>query len=141
MPSRSPAVLVVEDEALIALLIEEALEEAGYRSCGIAASEADALRLAAEHRPDFAVLDINLGPGGSGLVVGRALAARGVRILYASGNCGDYMAEMAETGARACLAKPYWPMDVPRALDVLGRLKGSEAPQGLPEAAQLLVRR
>jgi CheY-like chemotaxis protein len=136
---RPPAVLVVEDEALIALLIEDALDAAGYRPCGIAGSEADALRLADKHYPNFAVLDINLGMGGSGLNVGRKLHPHGVELLYASGNCEDYLAEMADTGARAYLNKPYAPSDVPRALDALGRWPAGKPPPDLPDALKILA--
>jgi DNA-binding response OmpR family regulator len=135
---RSPRVLVVEDEALIALLIEDALDAAGYRVVGVAGSETDALKLVGEHPPEFAVLDINLGTGGSGLNLGQALHAQRVRILYASGNCNSYMAEMAATGARAFLNKPYRPDDVPRALDALGRIGRGESADCLPASFQLL---
>lgn len=134
-----PGVLVVEDETVIALMIEDALEAAGFRLCGVADSEAEAFRLAEQHPPDFAVLDINLGLGGCGLNVGRALHTRGTRILYASGSCADYLGEMAATGAVACLAKPYWPDDVPRSLQMLSRLSRGERPAGLPAALQILA--
>ena len=132
--------LVVEDESLIALMIEDALEAAGFRIGGIAESEAEAFRLADQQPPDFAVLDINLGMGGCGLNIGRVLAARGTGILYASGSCRDYMDEMAATGAVACLAKPYMPDDVPRTLQMLARLSRGERPLGLPTALRLLGR-
>jgi DNA-binding response OmpR family regulator len=90
----APKVLIVEDEPLIAMMVEEALEEAGYRSGGTTGSEEEALRLATKDPPDFAVLDINLELGGSGLNVGRALAARGVSILYATGYCPQHSDEM-----------------------------------------------
>ncbi len=133
MTAPSPKVLIVEDEPLIAMMVEEALEEAGYRSGGTASSEEEALRLAAQDLPDFAVLDINLELGGSGLNVGRALAARGVSILYATGYCPQHREEMVETGARACLSKPYRPGDVPAALEALAALPQGQPPDQLPE--------
>jgi DNA-binding response OmpR family regulator len=115
-------VLVVEDEIYIAMAIEEALEEAGYESPGRAASEAEALRLAAEQRPAFAVLDMHLGPGGSGLNVRRELTVQGVAILCASGNCLSDTKEMRKTGTRAYLTKPFSLADLPKALAALAKL-------------------
>ena len=119
---RLRTVLIVEDEAYIAMAIEDALEGTGYVCCGTAATEVEALRLCAAYMPDMAVLDINLGPGGSGLNVGRELSARGVAILYASGNCLGLEREMAEAGAHAYLTKPYALADLPRALQAVARL-------------------
>jgi PAS domain S-box-containing protein len=54
-------VLVVEDEAIVALEIEENLREAGFEVVGPAARVAQALELLNEFGCDAAVLDINLG--------------------------------------------------------------------------------
>jgi len=54
-------VLVVEDEALIAMDIADTLSEAGFKVIGPAGTVAQALRLIAEVGCDAAVLDINLG--------------------------------------------------------------------------------
>jgi DNA-binding response OmpR family regulator len=137
MPRPLPKVLIVEDEPLIAMMVEEALEEAGYRSGGTAGSEDEALRLAAQDPPDFAVLDINLELGGSGLNVGRELSARGIPILYATGYCPQHREEMERTGARACLSKPYRPGDVAAALDAIARIRDGNSPDGLPETMHL----
>lgn len=132
MPTKAPVVLVVEDESLIAMMIEEALDAAGYAVGGIASSEEEALRLAERRLPRFAVLDINLGRGGSGLEVGRRLRALGVGLIYASGNCADYLSEMAETGAHGYFNKPYRPDDVPRVLDLLREDVHGASPEDLP---------
>ena len=60
-PGRGRLVLVVEDEALIALHLEFILKRHGWRVLGPAASVAQALRLLDENElPDVAVLDVNL---------------------------------------------------------------------------------
>src|SRR4051794_26038946 len=48
-------VLIVEDEALVALTIEDVLAEAGYDVIGIADRPSEALRLTHLHEPDLAV--------------------------------------------------------------------------------------
>jgi CheY-like chemotaxis protein len=61
MPSRLATVLVVEDEALIALDLKATLEEAGYNVLGPANSPAAAISLIDSSAPDVALLDVNLG--------------------------------------------------------------------------------
>ncbi len=141
-PARSDVaprdVLVVEDESLVAMMVADGLERAGYRPCGIAHTEAEALRLAQETQPDFAVVDLRLGEG-SGLNVGRALARRGVTVLYASAFGPSFRQEMEDSGARACLAKPFTDADVPLALDALERLSRGRAPRRVPPGFHLFV--
>ncbi|HKY81188.1 MAG TPA: response regulator [Sphingobium sp.] len=55
-------ILIIEDEALVALDLQMFLEELGADSCALAATEAEAIREAIEHRPDFIASDVNLGP-------------------------------------------------------------------------------
>ncbi len=59
-------ILVIEDEPIIALDLRRLVETCGHRVVGIAASEAAAIRLAAEKRPGLILADINLGRGGDG---------------------------------------------------------------------------
>lgn len=54
-------VLVVEDEVFLAMELETALIEGGFRVLGPAASVKDALDLLGGECPDAAVLDFNLG--------------------------------------------------------------------------------
>ena len=55
-----PAVLVVEDEFLIAMDLECLLERNGWRVLGPAATVKEALRLLDGETPDVALLDVNL---------------------------------------------------------------------------------
>ena len=81
-------VLVVEDEALVAMLVEDELRGAGAEVIGPAPSVDDALRLveavAADGGISAAVLDINLG-GRHVAPVADRLAALGVPFLFATG--------------------------------------------------------
>lgn len=58
-----PVCMLVEDEALIALALEDELAEAGYEIAGPFASCADALASLAERVPDVAILDATLKDG------------------------------------------------------------------------------
>src|SRR5271166_1565646 len=81
---RKPKVLVVEDEALVALQIEDALQEAGFDVLGPARSSAEALDLLKSSPCDAAVLDIGLGSETSEPVA-RALIARDIPFITLSG--------------------------------------------------------
>jgi CRP-like cAMP-binding protein/DNA-binding NarL/FixJ family response regulator len=56
----TPNVLVVEDEAIVAVDIDECLQTLGYRVCGTAASADEAFDLAGKHKPDLVLMDIIL---------------------------------------------------------------------------------
>ena len=60
------SVLIIEDEPIIAMDIEELVQSCGHRVVGVAASEAEAVEIAREHRPGLILADINLGAGGDG---------------------------------------------------------------------------
>jgi DNA-binding response OmpR family regulator len=125
-------VLIVEDDFLIALDVEHALEAAGYEVCGTAASEVEALQIAERLRPDMAVVDISLSPG-DGRVVAKALCGSyATKVLFATGQC-DEVATMTSSGAVACLPKPYHADDVPIALRMVVRLAGGETGIFLPK--------
>jgi DNA-binding response OmpR family regulator len=53
--------MIVEDNAIVALDLELTLLDEGYRVLGPAATVAKGLELLLTARPDFAVLDFNLG--------------------------------------------------------------------------------
>jgi DNA-binding response OmpR family regulator len=99
-------VLIVEDEALVALTIEDILVEAGYTVVGIADRPADALELARRAPIDIAVVDVRLADGGDGIALASALAALGsMLILFATGNPAEVRAR-ARVG-HGCLTKPF----------------------------------
>ncbi len=66
-------VMIVEDEILVALEMEFMLEDAGCTSVGIAADAKSALALAAQTKPDIALVDVNLRDGASGPGIARHL--------------------------------------------------------------------
>jgi CheY-like chemotaxis protein len=58
---RTWSVLVVEDEAFVALELASVLQQSGYRVLGPASTVQEALALLEKQRPDAALLDVNLG--------------------------------------------------------------------------------
>ena len=69
------AVMIIEDEALIALDIESIVSAMGHRVTGIARTHAAALALGARERPDLILADIKLADNSSGIDAVRDLLA------------------------------------------------------------------
>ena len=110
-------VLEAEDEPLIAMLLEDALLEAGAIILGPAATVQHALDLTMTARPDIAVLDLNLS-GESCLRVADALAAAGVAFIVATGY-GDAI-PLPQHPAVESLQKPYDPQAL---IDTLAKIR------------------
>lgn len=109
-------VLVVEDEALVAMLVEDALLDAGAEVVGPVATVAEALRLLEQLRdnlPEAAVLDLNLA-GEPSTPVADELARHGVPFVVATGYGSDGLPPGHANVT--VLAKPYDPDDLTAAL-------------------------
>lgn len=78
-------ILVVEDESLVAMLIETILEDLGCTPVGPAASVEEGLAFAqGAEAIDAALLDVNVG-GQQVFPVAEALEARGVPFVFSTG--------------------------------------------------------
>ena len=109
MTAAAPIILVVEDEALVQVLVVEVLQERGY-AVQAAASAEEALALLRDHCTDVEVLltDINLGAGENGLELARKARALcpGIRVIYVTG--GAYAEALTERVPDSVLIpKPY----------------------------------
>jgi CheY-like chemotaxis protein len=60
-------VLIIEDEAVIALDLANLVRDLGHRLVGTAATKNDAVAKARSEKPELILADINLGEGGSGI--------------------------------------------------------------------------
>ena len=78
-------ILVVEDESLVAMLLETILEDMGCTAVGPAATVDDGLALATDgERLDAALLDVNVG-GRQVFPVAEALHRSGVPFVFSTG--------------------------------------------------------
>ena len=126
-------ILIVEDEPLVAFDNEHSLAEAGYEVVGTVDTLADAVRLLGEEEIDLVLSDIKLAGEGDGMDVARAASARGVPVLFVTGNCP---VEARSLGI-GCLAKPYSEKTLKAALEALdARLRG-KAVRRLPAGLSL----
>ena len=97
-------ILVVEDEMLVLMSIEMALEDLGCSAIHAAATVADALGVLATHQFDAAMLDINLG-GEKSYPVADALTKLGIPFAFSTGY-GDHT-ERLDHNHQPVLRKPY----------------------------------
>lgn len=110
------AILVAEDEVMIAMLAEDVIDELGGRVIGVAPTCDEALALLAKSEPALILLDVNLDGGTSERVV-EAARARGIPVLVSSGS--DHKALPSAFQNLPMLGKPWTFDDMKRALAML----------------------
>ena len=113
MNRRTRSFLLVEDEALIRMMLFNMLEELGHAVVADAGRIEDALRLAHDPSFEIAILDINLG-GPTSTPVAEILARRSVPFVFASGYGQDDIPEGFKN--RPMLRKPFQMDDLDRAI-------------------------
>jgi CheY-like chemotaxis protein len=72
-------ILIIEDETVIAMELQSLVEACGHSVSGIATSEAEAARLAAQRSIGLILADVNLGRGGNGIAA-TATILKSVRV-------------------------------------------------------------
>jgi len=70
------SILIVEDEASVATVVQQRLGLLGYEVTGVAASQEQALVLAATTRSDLVLMDIGLGGAMDGIAAAQAMRER-----------------------------------------------------------------
>ncbi|AHY59482.1 response regulator [Stenotrophomonas rhizophila] len=97
-------VLVVEDESLVAMMVEDCLIELGYEVAAVAPNVDAALAALQGGGIDCAMLDVNLG-GTPSFPIAEALEARGIPYMFVTGYDGT--AIPPNFRARHGLQKPF----------------------------------
>lgn len=94
-------ILVVEDEYLVAMMVESDLDEVGFHIVGIANSAEKAVAMAESERPDLILMDVRLIGERDGIDAAIEIFGKtGIRCLFATAH-GD-----AQSKARASAASP-----------------------------------
>lgn len=106
--------LVVEDESLIAILIEETLLQLGYSLVGPAARLSQAIEMARNAEVDAAVLDINLH-GEAVYPAAAILAERGIPFIFVTGYARHEIDKRFRN--RLVLRKPFTGEDLGKCLE------------------------
>lgn len=126
-------ILIIEDEALVAMELRFVLEDLGHEVVGTAADARTARNLVKEMEVDLALVDIHLSDGPTGVELGRTLAQEdGVTVLYMTANPG--MVRDGVAGTIGVLSKPADERAVQTAVAyALRRRKGEPVDYAPPE--------
>ncbi len=125
-------VLVVEDDVLLAMALEQALEDAGVEQVVTCASADAALHALDDALADAIVLDVHLADRDDGWALAELVAMLGSpqpRIVFSTGTPEAIPPKIAEMGL--VFAKPYNPADLAKAVmndhrtGVFARLRGA----------------
>ncbi|MDB5365418.1 MAG: response regulator receiver protein [Rhodospirillales bacterium] len=116
-------ILLVEDEALVAMMLEDMLTDLGCVVVGPAARVDDAMLLVEGEAIDAAVLDVNLA-NETVFPVARALAARGVPFVFGTGYARPEM--LGDFADRPVLHKPYRSSDLSEAIRSITPREGGD---------------
>lgn len=111
-PLKYDRILVVEDNAVIAMNTEALLEELGVTQVATASSVAAALELIEAHQFDLAILDLNLGHETS-IPLAQRLQGTDVALIFSTGY-GDHIQLPGDLGSVPVLKKPYSLADLER---------------------------
>jgi CheY-like chemotaxis protein len=98
------SVLIVEDEGLVAMMIEDLVRELGVRDVHLCPDVASALQILETTEIDCAVLDLWVR-GDSSNAIADALAERNIPFLFSSGS--DAGALEARHAHRPMIGKPF----------------------------------
>lgn len=129
----SARILVIEDEALVAMELRFVLEDLGHEVVGTVSDARAARQMVQDTEVDLALVDIHLSDGPTGIDLGRELGQElGVTVLFMTANPG--MVRDGVAGAIGVLSKPTDERAVQTAVDyALRRREGRPIEYAPPE--------
>jgi len=90
-------ILIVEDDLILALSVEMMLKKIGFKLIKRVETGDEALEAIKSFTPDLMLVDINLGPGMSGIETVKHIQGKmNVPALYVTGNSDRYFRSLAE---------------------------------------------
>lgn len=121
-------ILIVEDEALIALNIESRLVGLGHEVCGIVASGEEALSQAAALKPDLVLMDIHLAGAMDGIETAALIRERlAIPSVYLTAHADEAtLARAKQTDPYGFLLKPFQEIDLRIGLDMALHRRATE---------------
>ncbi len=119
-PTKPTRILVVEDEAVVALDVEGRLRRLGYQVVGIADSYASALAQAAAVRPDLVLMDIALRDGADGIAAAERLRAElAVPVVFVTAFADAETLERAKrVSPHGYIVKPFDERDLHATIEI-----------------------
>tara|TARA_R110000850_G_scaffold133968_1_gene255125 strand:+ start:84 stop:491 length:408 start_codon:yes stop_codon:yes gene_type:complete len=129
-------ILIIEDEALVAMELRFVLEDLGHEVVGTASDAKSARALALETDIDLALVDIHLSDGPTGVALGRELGQDlGVTVLFMTANPGMVLGGVA--GTIGVLSKPTDERAVQTAVDYALRRRAGRPVEFAPPELRL----
>ena len=125
-------VLVVEDDAVLGMVLEQALLDSGVAQVALSSSTEQAMQHLRQERPGAIVLDVHLADRDDGWAIAelvRTLGPNSPRIIFSTGAPQDIPKDIAALGCT--LEKPYDAevlIDVlrqPKRRGIISRLRGA----------------
>jgi two-component system, response regulator PdtaR len=112
-------VMIVEDDGLVALMVEEMLVNQGYEIVGIVGDGQAALQAIIQWQPDAIVMDVRL-PGLSGIETTRRIQEIFPTpiVILTGHNNPELIVEAGAAGAGAFLVKPATATELARAISI-----------------------
>jgi CheY-like chemotaxis protein len=137
-----PAVLVVEDESIVAHDLQQTLTGLGYDAYATAASADEAMARAAERLPSVVLVDIRIKGRVDGIKAAQLLQERfAVPIVYLTAHADDATLERAkQTRPQGYLVKPVKPAELKGAIEIaLFNHKGGRPAREAPTEREAAV--
>jgi diguanylate cyclase (GGDEF)-like protein/PAS domain S-box-containing protein len=121
-------ILIVEDEAIIALIIEKLLLSLGHEVCGTTASGEEALTQAEALKPDLVLMDIRLAGEMDGIQTAALLREQtGIPVVYLTAHADEETLERAKlTDPYGFLLKPFQKSDLRIGVDMALHRRATE---------------
>jgi CheY-like chemotaxis protein len=113
-------VLVVEDEPLLVYELFDELAQLGHIVVGPVMAGRDVIAAIEERPIDFALVDVHLLDGPTGIDVGRHLSSRGIPYVFLTATPTCLPEDLV--GALGVIGKPYVLRDLREVLIYLGRV-------------------
>ncbi|MBK5264229.1 MAG: response regulator [Alphaproteobacteria bacterium] len=107
-------ILIVEDDAVIAMSLGDLLIGMGHKVCATVESEADAVAAAVRHKPDLMIVDANLYEGNGISAIAKILLDGFVPHIFMTGD--PYLVQALAPGA-IILQKPFKLHDLVSAIE------------------------
>jgi len=113
------SILVVDDEAVIALTIQEMLVKLGYQKITIVNKELQAIKHLETKHYDLAILDINLKNGDEGIALARMCLSQHIHFFFLSSYADkDTLDKAIETTPGAYIIKPFTEASLYSAIEI-----------------------
>ena len=113
----APRILVAEDETLIRMDLVEMLTEAGYEVVAEANNGEEAIALAIEHKPDLAILDVQM-PVLDGISAAEKIIAIAPVLMLTAFSQRELVDRARDAGVMAYVVKPFTISDLVPAIEI-----------------------